>query len=656
MAISEQKETQHSLEPAVGAVTVRAIVLGLVLLVAADLYINWGTLTLRASRLNKSYFPMGLFFPFVVLILVNLMCRVAGVKNVLSTGELRVILGMGLIGAFFPFFGLAGFLVGVVAAPYYFATSENGWAELLHPHLVSWGVLQDDRFAATWFYEGLPPNMAIPWGDWLVPLFWWGTVIGAIGFALLCVMVMLRKQWVENERLEYPLMVVGQRLIDGNDGDMSDLFGTRGFRVAFCLGFVAVGWNVVHYFVPLLPELPTVPTAGHWLRWLDRAPTFWVQISIYIIGFAYFARVEALFSFWAFFVITGVEIAVFDRLGVGSSVGQGGVEAVRAQSFGALCAMTTTGLWMARGHFRLVLQHAFGKASLRRDQGEVLSYRTAFWGFVISGLYVAGWLHLAGFQWQVLFLFLVLVFLACVGLSRVVAEVGLPYANISDTALNWTPFYILGSKIVTASTLTGQGFLYAFFATTRGFLGPPLAQFLKLTTGLTFRRHRVLWAIFLALGVGFLVSVLHTIYLGYMYGGYNLGAWGMINGSQGAYQKAVTWMRNPKPPDVDRLMFMGSGAVITLLLTYLKYRFTWWSMPAVGLALQGMYMARRIVFPVFLVWGYKSIILKVGGVQLYRRGQPFFIGLMVGYAFGVFCSTVLDHFFFWGRGHSVHDF
>ena len=37
-------------------------------------------------------------------------------------------------------------------------------------------------------------------------------------------------------------------------------------------------------------------------------------------------------------------------------------------------------------------------------------------------------------------------------------------------------------------------------------------------------------------------------------------------------------------------------------------------------------------------------------------GQPFFIGLMVGYAIAVFLSTTLDHFFFWGQGHSVHDF
>jgi len=640
------------------AVTLRAVVIGLALVTLADLYINWGTLLLRASKLNKSYFPMGLFFMFVVLLGVNALARRLGMRRVLSQGELHVVLGMGLIGSFFPFFGLAGFLVGVVAAPFYFATAENAWADLLHGHIPSWVALHNEDFAASWFYEGVPSTASIPWGAWVSPLFWWMTLVGAIGLTLLCAMVIMRKQWVEHERLEYPLVTVGMKMAASaqDDGGLAGMVRLRSFQVAFVIGFMAVGWNVMVYFLPMIPSLPTVPTSGHWFRWLERAPRFWVQISIYIIGFAYFARVEALFSFWAFFLLTGVEIAVFDRLGVGSSVGQGGVEAVRSQSFGALCALALASLWTARGHIRSVLAKAFGGASDIDDSGEALSYQTAVIGLVVGLLYVAGWLHAAGMEVRVLGFYLLFAIIAYLGLSRVVAEVGLPYANISDTAVNWTAFYILGSKTVAASTLVCQGFIYALFATTRGFLGPPIAQTLKLATSIRSGRGRLAGAIALALMVGFSVSVLHTIYLGYTHGGYNLGAWSLIRGSQNAYQNAVTWMRNPKPSDADRLIFMGSGMLLTMALTYLKYRMIWWPLPPVGLALQGMYMARRIVFPVFLVWAYKSLVLKVGGAQLYRKGQPFFIGLMVGYAVAVFLSTAVDHAFFWGRGHSVHDF
>ena len=659
MSLSLKHSASESRPPALQeAVTWRALAIGLVVLVLADLYINWGTLLLRASKLNKSYFPMGLFFPFAALAGVNLLLWRCGLRRVLNRGEMQVVLGMGLIGAFFPFFGLAGFLVGIVAAPFYLATPENGWQELLHGHIPSWIVLHNEDFAATWFYEGLPAGQSIPWKAWAVPLFWWLSFVGAIGWTILCVMVMLRKQWVEHERLEYPLVSVGMHLAASPNerSGLPTMLSSRSFRVAFVLGLVAVGWNVGSYFWPLVPSLPTVPTSGRWFRWMDRAPRFWAQVSIYIIGFAYFARVEALFSFWMFFVLTGIEVSVFDRIGVGSSVGQGGVEAVRSQSFGALCTLALASLWMARGHLRAVVRKAVRGDPSVDDSGEALSYRTAAVGLVIGLGYMAGWLHLAGLEISVLIPYLFLAMMAYIGLSRVVAEVGLPYANISDTALNWTPIYLLGSRTISAPTLVCQGFMYSLFATTRGFLGPPLAQMLKLTTGLSFKRNRLVGAILLALLAGFLVSVLHTIYLGYLHGGYNLGAWSLINGSRRSYQNAVTWIRNPQPPDVDRLTFTASGILLTVLLTYLKYRFIRWPLPAVGLALQGMYMARRIVFPVFLAWAYKSIILKVGGVQMYRRGQPFFIGLMVGYAVGVFCSTLIDQVFFWGRGHSVHDF
>lgn len=632
------------------AVTVRSLVVGSVLVVLADLYINWAVLVLRASKLNKSYFPMGLFFVFAVLVWLNARSGRRG-RPFLSRPEMLVSLAMGLIGSFFPFFGLAGFVVGVIAAPYYFATSENGWAETLHPHVEPWIALTDEDLAATWFYEGIPPGAAIPWGSWAVPTLWWAVLVGAAAWSILCLMVLMRKQWVEHERLEYPLMAVGMRV-----AEPSTYANAKGFRLGLAIGFAAVAWNVATYFAPVLPELPTVPTAGSWQKWVPGAPTFWVQFSIYILGFAYFARVEALLSFWLFFVLTGIEISVFDRLGVGVSVGQGGVEAVRSQSFGALVTLAAVSLYSARGHLVRAFRKATGRASELSDADEVLSYRTALIGLPVGVALMFGWLSAAGIEAPVVSLYLLFAFAAYLGLSCVVAEVGLPYANISDTALNWTPLYILGARSVQASSLVGLGYFYALFATTRGFLGPPIAQALRLSTGLTFRRYRMLLAIGLALALGFFVSVGQTVYLGNVNGGYNLGAWSLINGSPRAYQTAATWIRNPKPPDLDRLTFMASGIVVTLLLTVLKYRVMWWPLPAVGLALQGMYMARRIVFPVFLAWGIKSVILKVGGVGLYRRGQPFVIGLMIGYAVAVFLSTGIDHVFFWGRGHSVHDF
>jgi hypothetical protein len=43
-------------------------------------------------------------------------------------------------------------------------------------------------------------------------------------------------------------------------------------------------------------------------------------------------------------------------------------------------------------------------------------------------------------------------------------------------------------------------------------------------------------------------------------------------------------------------------------------------------------------FPLFLAWLLKACILRAGGLSLYRRGIPFFLGLTIGHFFmaGIF--------------------
>ena len=483
MALSSAQEAIHpATEPKL--ISWKVVVAGLLLIVASDYYINWSTVILRASKNNKALFPMGLFFPFVVLVGTNLLLRWVKPRWALNRGQLCVALGMGLIGSLFPFYGLASYVVGTIAAPYYFATPENGWAELLHPNMVSWLIMNNEDKAVTYFYDGLPPGQPIPWGSWAVPVFWWMTFVAAAACVALCLMVILRKQWVENERLEFPLMEVGMQVaqVDKRNGGTPALLNQPLFRVGFWVGIFAVFWNIISYFYPLIPGLPTTHTEGQWFRWLEGAKPFWVQISIYVIGFAYFARVETLFSFWLFFLFTETEVATFDRLGI--AAGHGGGEAVRSQNFGVLCAYVLFGLWMARGHLKAVFRKVFKGASDVDDSQEAMSYRAAMIALVASLLYMVAWLHAAGMEIRVVVLYLFFTAVAYIGMARFAAELGLPYGDIAYHSITWTPLHIMGGQTVTASTLTCQGYLWAMFGKTRGFLGPPIAQMLKLTTPL----------------------------------------------------------------------------------------------------------------------------------------------------------------------------
>ena len=118
------------------AVTLRSVVVGIVVVLLSEAYITLGVMHL-ASKMNKSFLPMGLLFVYLVLVAINTGLNRYRSGWFLRKEELQVVLAMGIIGSFFPFFGLAAFLVSTVAAPFYFDTAENGWRELLHEHVPS---------------------------------------------------------------------------------------------------------------------------------------------------------------------------------------------------------------------------------------------------------------------------------------------------------------------------------------------------------------------------------------------------------------------------------------------------------------------------------------------------------------------------------------
>ncbi|MDD9949287.1 MAG: hypothetical protein OXU48_07130, partial [candidate division Zixibacteria bacterium] len=56
----------------------------------------------------------------------------------------------------------------------------------------------------------------------------------------------------------------------------------------------------------------------------------------------------------------------------------------------------------------------------------------------------------------------------------------------------------------------------------------------------------------------------------------------------------------------------------------------------------------------FVCWVIKSIMMWVGGIELYRKGQPFFLGLIFGVVTGVVISMFVDYVWFPHAGHHIY--
>ena len=65
-------------------------------------------------------------------------------------------------------------------------------------------MVPQNEQAIKYFYEALPPGALIPWLEWVKPVGLWLLFIFSFQAVSLCLMVIFRKQWVENERLVYP--------------------------------------------------------------------------------------------------------------------------------------------------------------------------------------------------------------------------------------------------------------------------------------------------------------------------------------------------------------------------------------------------------------------------------------------------------------------
>ena len=98
----------------------------------------------------------------------------------------------------------------------------------------------------------------------------------------------------------------------------------------------------------------------------------------------------------------------------------------------------------------------------------------------------------------------------------------------------------------------------------------------------------------------------------------------------------------------------GIGASLMGALTFLRYRFSWWPIHPIGLAVAAADNVYSLAMPVFMAWAAKTVVMRVGGVALYRRSKPLFLGLLVGYTAGVVLAFTVDAVWFPGQGHQVH--
>ena len=649
MAGVQQPIAEPEIRPLRHAITARSIALGTLCVT----FMAWGGHYTRhighTTKMAQDHLPWGVMVPFIIIVVIlNKVIQAVRPRAMLTRAELLVIFAMALIGSALPSYFMAH-MIANIGAPYYFPSSENGWATELHPYLVDWAVVTDVT-AAKWFYEGLPRGASIPWGAWLIPLIWRLSLVGAVACLCYCIVAIFRKQWVENERLAFPLMKLPMNMADEEPRG----FFTAGFMnqpvfwIGFAFAIFPIMWNMIGYFTPVFP---TIPREFGLIQLGRDFPPISTRFYPLIIGASYFVELEVSGSIIIYFLFLTFQIGVFRRFGFETGPPRGDTsEFENWQGLGALFVLIPWGLWIARGHLRDVVRKAVTKDPTIDDTQEMLSYRSAVFGLILSSVFISAWCVASGMTVYVAFVFVALVIVVWFGISKISIETGLISSRIIHA--QFATYHIVGLTNMNAHSIVAMALTYTWHRDLKSALMAPMANATKLFDDVREDRGRMTLAVAIAVAVVVGGSAYYAIASGYQTGAYNYG--GIYAGSvQAVFDRGVGYIRDPFAMKRHLALWGLIGVAVTVANMVLRYIYPAFPLHPIGLVSATSYPANRTIFSIFFAWFAKAAILRIGGISLYRKASPFFFGMMLGYFVGVGISFGVDMVWFPDDGHSL---
>ncbi|MBI4552522.1 MAG: hypothetical protein HY710_09675 [Candidatus Latescibacteria bacterium] len=627
------------------------MLIGFILSILLNIWTLYSSYIARSSIIAVTHLPIACLFPFVVVVLgMNPLLARLRPGRALTSPELIIVFFLAFTASAIPGWAFSTYWLSVITGPYYYASPENQWAELFFQYLPSWLIVSNNGHAMEWFFEGLPKGQAVPWSVWVVPLFWWSTFFFALFCAGASAMVILRKQWVESERLTFPLARIPLALVQNLHprSALPAITKDRLFWFGFGMTLAILIWNIFSFF----DAVPPIPIGAMYVTNVTIAqsfPGFPVKFNYLIAGVAFFTNLDVLASVWVFFIISLLQIGVMNRLGVPATN-----EVVLSQHLGGFFVFILFCLWAARRHLRDVVRKALGRAQDVDDSTEFFSYRIALCGLVFGLLYIIFWLHAAGMSYGIVLFLIGSLFLMYVGVARIVAETGLVFLDLPYNGQDFTVAAI-GSAQIAPHDLMGLTLAHTYARNWRTLGMCSMIHVNKVGDEMGGHKRGIFALIILTLVVSVATAIGYTMYLGYAtYGAYQFGeVFG--EGSRNAYTYLIGWIKNAKIFSGMEFTFLFLGGVFTAFLIVCHHRLPWWPLHPIGFGVVRTPGVGASVFSILVAWLVKAILIKIGGVQLYRKAQPFAIGMIVAFAVGVMLSFIVDLIWFPQSGHPVQN-
>ena len=407
--------------------TKRAFIIGTICSLIIGLWVPFSEGYLQGSYMAIDFTTGAAIFLFFVLVFgVNILLKLVNKNYGLNPRELLTIYIMMIIACTIPTMGLTFYWLPMMPAAFYYATPENKWAEILQPHIKGW-LTPRDPLVLKYFYEGAPRGTGVPWGAWIMPLFFWTLFLVALYFVMICMMVILRKQWVEKERLIFPLVQLPVEMAQEEENKIiPPLFKNKLMWIGFIVTSIIGTINGLHHYFHFFPQIK-IESSITMFRNTVALP---FRLSFPMMGFTYLIPTNLSFSLWFFALLSYIQQGIMNITGY--TINELGIPylnlpVINHQGIGAIVVLVLMCLWLARKQLRDVFSKAIGKGKNIDDSKEMLSYPVAFWGMIAGLIFMGIWLCLSGMPWVAVILFLFFMFVLFIGITRIVCEGGVAY-------------------------------------------------------------------------------------------------------------------------------------------------------------------------------------------------------------------------------------
>jgi hypothetical protein len=342
---------------------------------------------------------------------------------------------------------------------------------------------------------------------------------------------------------------------------------------------------------------------------------------------------DVAFSAWFFYMFIKAQAIVGSMLGYGSIPD---FPFQSEQGIGAWYAFGFYVLYSSRNHLRAVIRTALAPND-GSDKDEPISYRVALCGLAVGMLVFCVFWCMAGMSlvWTVIILFTYL--LLSLTITRVRAESGAQHTVWDLEPRNL--FRLFDSHFIGPANLAAGAMSHWYWRLNRSHTMPSQLEAFKLAREHKVNLRSLTFPMLAALAVATVSAMWACLHVLYAYGaGAKCQGFAVWTGIE-----SYSWLDNALNAGFKaqpiRWVFVGSASAIVVVLSILRSKLWWFPLHPLGYCI-GPWM-EWYWCPTLIAWLAKLLILRYGGLRIYRKAVPFFLGLILGdYVIGAIWSLI----------------